>query len=202
MANSKGEIIVLDPEGMSPQELNALPATRRGLKVLNPRGEGEEEIAARMRGRRLPYASMRAHQEMAAQALATGATLKMAARYAGVSVRQVKKYQTDVDFRERIEELRSTMLSRLKGRIVRELSRRTSGEEIQKLELLDILRIGDRVGLARGSATDEKAGNAPQHNTYEQIFNTVILSHGGPQGGDFPLYESNDSSLPEEDSPF
>jgi hypothetical protein len=202
MATKKGELLVLDPGEMTAQERNRIEATNRGLRVLNTGGADADEYAGKMRARRLPYASMRAHQEMAAQALASGATIKMAAKYAGVSPRQVKKYFTDVDFRERIEELRSTMLSRLKGRIVRELGRRTSGKEIQKLELLDILRIGDRVGLARGSAADEKAGNGPSNNTYEAIFNTVILSHSGAQGGDFPVYEPNDTSVPGEDTPF
>lgn len=200
MATRKGDLLILDPDEMTPQERNRIEATNRGLKVLNPRGETAEDMMSKPTMRRQPYASMRVHQEMVAQAIASGATMKMAAKYAGVSVRQVKKYYTDVDFRERVEELRSVMLSRLKGRIVRELGRRTSGEEIQKLELLDILRIGDRVGLGRGAAIDEKAGNA-QHNTYEAIFNTVILSHGGPEGGDFPVYEPNNPALSGGDSP-
>lgn len=200
--SEKAPLLVLDPEETTPQIRNRMESTNRGLRILNPQGQDHEEIQAKMTARRLPYAAMRAHQELAAQALASGATMKMASRYAGISIRQIKKYYTDVDFRERIEELRTTMLSKLKGRIVKELGRRTNREEIQKLEILDILRIGDRVGLARGSAVDERAGNAAQHNTYEAIFNTVILSHGGPEGGDFPVYESNDASLPGEDSPF
>jgi hypothetical protein len=137
--------------------------------------------------------------EMAAQALAVGATVKMAAAYAGVSRRQVKKYLASADFRARVEELRNLLVSRLRGKVIRELNRRTSPEKIAQMDLLDILRIGDRVGLGRGENIAERdSGTSNYDRLIQQIF---LVGQGRDQGEDFPLYGSESLPLPGTDSP-
>jgi len=169
------------------------------LKVVGP-ADAVDEIPTGT-PRRAQYQAMQMHMERAAIALAAGASWKTTADFAGVSVRQTRKYYTDPDFRARIDELRKTMTSRLQGRIVKELLRRTSPNAIQRIELLDLLRIGDRVGLARGSnALEAEAANGGS-TSYETIFNTIFLTHTGEKGGDFPIYGNERLSLPGGDSP-
>jgi hypothetical protein len=67
------------------------------------------------------------------------------------------------------------------------------------MDLLSILRIGDRVGLSRaeGAKGEEES---QEHRKYDFIFNQILV-HAGPEGGDFPIYEPNRPALPGEDSP-
>jgi hypothetical protein len=191
--------LVMPIEQQSGQVRNRLPVANAGLTIINPQGKDFEDHQEDMERKRLPYSAMQAHMEMAAQALAVGATVKMAAAYAGVSRRQVKKYLASADFRARVEELRNLLVSRLRGKVIRELNRRTSPEKIAQMDLLDILRIGDRVGLGRGENIAERdSGTSNYDRLIQQIF---LVGQGRDQGEDFPLYGSESLPLPGTDSP-
>jgi len=169
------------PEGV--QEVN------RGLKILNPTGKTAEDYTTQIRKNpRMRYSVMRGRQEMAAQALAVGSTQRMAAKYAGVSQRQVKKYYADPDFRARIEELRATLASRMKGRIMRELNRRLTGVQIQSMDTLEMLRIFDRITVGGKGMAINVAGDVNVNNKYEQILNALFSPDAPGDGEDFPQF--------------
>lgn len=196
--------VILDPEEQTNHTKNRQGAMDRGVRILNPEDKMPSELAEEInkdgfQGRRVQYSVMHAHMEMAAIALATGCTIKQAAAYAGVSKAHIKKkYLPDPDFRARVSELHTQMTASIKGRIIKELLRRTEPENLQTMEILDVLRIGDRVGLGRGEAAADEG--SPEHRKYDVIFNQILV-HAGPQGGDFPIYEPNRPALPGEDSP-
>jgi len=191
----------MPPEGMSGQVRNRLGPVNSSMKVINPRGEGFEEIKDDFATRhRQKYSAMRAHQEMAAQALAVGATQRMAATYAGISVRQIKKYFTDPDFRARIEELRVLLASKVRGRILRELGRRTTTTQIKQMELLDMLRIWDRIGGGAGAKSSVNIGEVNVSNNYDTILAALFAPNTGPEGTDFQGYGPEDLLLPGGDS--
>lgn len=189
---------MIDPETMTSQERNRLGPTNRMLKLVNPTAKDEEDFKEGFaKNPRLRYAGMRAHQEMAAMALASGSTQKMAARYAGVSPRQIKKYLTDPDFRARIEEFRTLAASRLKGKILKELNRRTDGMKIQEMELLDLLRIFDRMTTGgKGMAINVSGDMNVEANRYENILAALFAPDAPADGTDFPGYEPEDFSVP------
>lgn len=191
------ELIQVPPEKMTSQIRNRKQPTERALRVLNPRGEGQEEIQERIERNnpRMKYTAMRAHQEMAAQALAVGATQKMAAIYAGVSQRQIKKYYGDPDFRSRIEELRAVLASRIKGRIMNELNRRVTGKKIQRMDTLEMLRILDRMTTGGKGMAINVQGDVNVNN-YERVLNALFGVDPGSDGVDFPQFGDPSSALP------
>lgn len=180
---------------------NKLPMVQQGLKIIDPHSTTEEEFVDKYQQQRKPYAPMRAHKELAAQVLAVGGTYKMAAARAGVSVRQVRKYVSEADFRQRVEELRTTMLSRVRGRIMTELSRRTTPEKIQELEILDLLRVWDRVVGPRGSGNTMNIGEVNVHNSYDNILAAIVSPDTGEESRDFPRFESSGPAIPGTSSP-
>jgi len=201
MTALKGDLISLKPEEMTGRDRNSLPPTNRNLKILNSTGKDAEDYQAGIaKNPRMHYAAMRAHQEMAAQALAAGGTYKMASRYAGVSIRQVKKYYTDPDFRARIEELRNVLTSRIRGRLVRELNRRTTGKNLENLEILDFLRVWDRVNTG-GKGMKLQVDGDVTINNYDAILQALFAPNPGSDGADFPVYGSDSVQLPGGDSP-
>lgn len=196
-------MLIIPPEEMTGQIRNRMEPTNRGLRVVNPRGEDFEEIKDKIeRTPRLRYAGMRAHQELAAQALSVGATQKMAAKYAGVAPRQIKKYLTDPDFRARIEELRTLLGSRIKGRLLRELNRRTNNINMPNIELLDLLRIWDRVaGPQGGKGMHLQVEGDVNVTNYDGILAALFAPNSGPDSGDIPTYEPGSIRLPSGDPP-
>jgi hypothetical protein len=140
---------------------------------------------------------------MAAVILASGGTFKMAATKAGVSVRQVKKYYTEVEFRARIEEMRQVMFSKVRGRVVKELVNRTDPGKIEKIELLDLLRVFDRVaGPVGGKAGVNIAGDVNVTNTnYDTIIASLLAPESGEESSDFPRFELDSLRLPGQGSP-
>lgn len=180
-----------------------MESTNRGLSILNPKGKEledyHEEIVKKPRMR---YAAMRAHMEMSSQALAVGATQKLAAQYAGVSARQIKKYMMDPDFRARIEEHRATTTSRIRGKIVRELDRRTGPAVIKNMELLDLLRIMDRLNTGGKGMAITVEGDVNVNNKYENILAALFSPNAGANGGDFPEYGASDILVPGTSSPL
>lgn len=180
-----------------------MEATNRHLKILDPKPLDAESVQQQMvaKNPRIRYSGMRAHMELAAHALAVGGTQKLAAKYAGVSERQIKKYYADPDFRVRIEELRAVLASKLKGRILRELDRRTTGDNIKNMELLDMLRVFDRITTGGKGMAISVAGDVNVSNNYEAILASLFNPNAGSNGGDFPVYESDSLQLSGGDSP-
>lgn len=196
-------VIIIPPEEMTGQIRNRLPVVEEGLRVLDPRRTDVETHISRFDAKRVPYAPMRAHMEMAAQVLAVGGTFKMAAARAGVSQRQIKKYYQDEMFRKRIQELRDVMLSKVRGRVMRELGRRTEDEKLQKLEFLDFLRLFDRVAGAQspgGKAAVNVEINNQQMSNYDTLLAALISPDPGTEGEDFPILQLEGPSVSEGDS--
>lgn len=201
--NRKPSALMQLPENASGHDRNVLPVVQEGMKILDPKLESFEERSARLRDARVKYAPMQAHMEMAAIVLAAGGTFRLAAARAGISVRQVKKYYTDPDFRSRIEELRNTVFSKIKGRLLKELERRTKPGSIEQIELLDLLRVFDRVmGPVGGKAGVNIAGDV---NVTQQNADTIIAALLAPESGseepNFPIYEPGKFSLSDQDPP-
>lgn len=174
------------------------------MKLLNPRGpDNAEDVQRQMvaKNPRIRYSGMRAHMELAAQVLAVGGTQRLAAKHAGVSERQIKKYYADPDFRARIEELRAVLASKLKGRIMRELDRRTSGPNIKNMELLDMLRVFDRITTGGKGMAISVAGDVNVSNNYESILAALFNPNSVQDGSDFPVYGSDSLRLSSGDSP-
>lgn len=195
------ELITIPPEQMSSQERNRKGPTEQGLRLLNPRGEEEEDTVERFAAKpRQKYAAMAAHKERAAQALAVGSTQKMAANYAGVSQRQIKKYYTDPEFRTRIQELREVLGGKIQGMILREFNRRLTGKEIRGMEIIDLTRVFDRV-TAGGKGMAITVQGDVNVNRYEAILTQLFSPNTGSEGEDFPVYGAEEFSVSEDDSP-
>lgn len=213
LAARKSEAVDLDTgekykmqvlDGDSSQIRRRAPVVEEGLKLIKTKGETElieDNVKKRVR-----YAAMHAHREIAAAVLALGGSRKMAARKAGVSPRQIQKYYADPDFRERIQELQELAGNKIRGRVMKEVTKRTSKGRIDKIDLLDLLRIGDRFGLGRGNASAININNT-EINNYEAIFNAAFLgdteqpSDSEEEGEDFPTFEPTRLALSGGDSP-
>lgn len=196
------EMIPLSPEEMSSQERNRKASAETGLRLLNPRGEDEEETVERFAAKpRQKYAAMAAHKERAATALATGSTQRMAAKYAGVSPRQIKKYMADPDFRSRIVELRENLAGKIQGKILREFDRRMTGTEIRNMEIMDLARVFDRVTAGGKGMAITVQGDVNVGNRYEAILAELFAPDSGSEGENFPVYEDGEFSVSGEDSP-
>lgn len=191
------------PDDASGNDRNLLPAVLEGVKLIDPKNESFADRQARLTGQRKKYAAMKAHQEMAAVILAAGGSFKMAAAKAGVSSRQVKKYYTEVDFRTRIEELRALMFSKVRGRVIKEMESRTEPGKIEKIELLDLLRVFDRVaGPVGGKAGINIAGDVNVTNqNYDTIIASLLAPESAEESTDFPSFELDSLRLPGESSP-
>ena len=190
------------PDGATGHDRNLLPAVREGLHVLNPNNDGFDEVTGKYRKARIKYAPMRAHMELAAMTLAAGGSFRMAAAKAGVSVRQVKKYYSEAEFRARIEELRNTMFSKIRGRVIKEMESRTAPGKIEQIELLDLLRVFDRVaGPIGGKAGVNISGDVNVSTTqYDTIVAAVLAQNSPTEEPDFPIFELNGTAGPSEDS--
>jgi hypothetical protein len=186
----------------SSHDKNLLPMVREGLSIIDPKNETFEERSNRLRASRIKYAPMQAHMELAALALAAGGSFSIAAAKAGVSRRQVKKYYTDGEFRARIEELRNLMFSKVRGRVIKELENRTEPGKIEQIELLDLLRVFDRVaGPIGGKAGVNVAGDLNvSANQYDTIISAVLAQNTGPEEPDFPIFELDSSPGSSEDT--
>lgn len=179
------------------------PVVEEGLKILDPKKEDFGERQARLEGQRVPYAGMQAHMEMAALVLAAGGTTRQAAAKAGISKRQVKKYMQSADFRTRIEEFRQLKFSKIAGRVLKELEKRTRKGAIEHIDLLDLLRVFDRMyGDPRKSGGGLQIGelNVTQNN-YSALIEALLAPKSGNEKPSFPRVEPEDLLLPGESSP-
>lgn len=188
------------PHDASRTDLKRVDEIKDSMEMLDPKRETFDERQARLERLRVPYAGMVAHMEMAAIVMAAGGSYRLAAAKAGVSVRQVKKYYSTADFRARIDELRKTRFSKILGRVLKDLDRRTKPGTIEKIELLDLLRVFDRV-----AGTPGKGGGGlnigevnVQNNNYSALTSALVAAVSGGEGRDFPEYGPEELSLPDE----
>lgn len=179
------------------------PVVEEGLKILDPKRETFEERQTRLEGQRTPYAAMVAHQELAALVLAAGGTTRQAAAKAGVSKRQVKKYMESADFRQRIEEFRQQKFSKIAGRVLKELEKRTDPKAIKHIDLLDLLRVFDRMyGDPRKSGGGLQIGELNvTNNNYNALIQALLDAKPGDEGTSFPRMGPEDLRLPGKSSP-
>lgn len=190
-------MVILEPGEETGATRRRMDSTERGLRILNPQHRDAEDYQESIaRQPRIRYAAMRAHMEMAAQALAVGATQVMAARYAGVAPRQIKKYMADPDFRNRIEELRAVLASKIKGKIMREMNRRVTGQRIKNMDTLEMLRIFDRVTIGGKGNAIRVEGDVNVSNNYENILAALFSPDSSDDVADFPQYGDRSSALP------
>lgn len=198
------EVAILDNDSRRTKRL--APVVSQNMRTL--RAPAPSKVHEKIVAKRARYAAMKTHMEIAAIAIAAGATPKIAARKAGVHRRQIHKYMTMVDFRERVHELQETLGNRILGRVLKEVNRRTEPEVIAKMELLDLLRVGDRVGLGRGSGSTI-INNEGTINNYEANFNALFhegaadeeqLSDASEEGVDFPEFKPTSLALSGGDS--
>jgi hypothetical protein len=193
----KHEIVMVE----EPSQIvrHRLPTVQERMKLIGARHQ--QDIEEEYIKKRVPYASMRSHMEVAAIVIAAGGTQKMAAAKAGVHVRQIKKYASNPDFRARVKELQEVTVNKILGKVVKEIDRRTGPEIIKKMELMDLLRVGDRVGLGRGNGNTVINDNS-QTTSYEATFNALVFPDAGEKGADFPEFEPTDLALSGGDSPL
>jgi len=195
------EIAVL-PKTAAPYNAHASTVSEN-LKVL--RAPAADKVYEKQIEKRARYAAMKTHKEIAAHVIAAGGSPRQAAEKIGITRRQVRSYMEDADFRDRIKELQETLGSRLLGRVMKELGRRTTPKVIKKMELLDLLRVGDRVGLGRGNANTIINDNREVHN-YEATFNQLFhqdaqqLPDSSEESADFPELELTSVALSGGDS--
>jgi hypothetical protein len=197
------EIAVLDND--SPKAKRLAPVVEQNMRTL--RAPEASTVREKTVEKRVRYAAMRTHMEIAANVLASGGTAGQAARKAGVHRRQIRKYMENPDFRDRIAELQETLGGRIRGKIIKEINRRTSPKVMKKMDTLDVLRIGDRFGLGRGAGSVIVNDNREIHN-YETTI-AALFGNGGPQddpyaeeeGEDFPTFEPDGVPIPGGDTP-
>jgi hypothetical protein len=198
------EVAILDSDSKRTKRL--APVVSQNLKTL--RAPVPSKVREKLVVKRARYAAMKTHMEIAAIAIAAGATPRMAARKAGVNKRQISKYMQNADFRERVHEFQELLGNRILGRVLKEVNRRTEPEVIKKMELLDLLRVGDRVGLGRGSGSTI-INNEGTINNYEANFNALFhegaedseqLSDPSEEGADFPEFKPTSLALSGGDS--
>jgi hypothetical protein len=194
---AKHEIVVQNP---SQYVKKRLPVVEERMKIMGLAKHAVDEEERLIKQRRVPYARMRAHMEVAAIVLAAGGTRKMAAAKAGVTLRQIQKYLGNPDFRARVAELQELTVKKILGKVVKEIDRRTDPKVIKKMELMDLLRVGDRVGLGRGNGNTVVNDNS-QTTSYEATFNALIFPDSEKEGADFPEFEPTDLALSGGDSP-
>jgi hypothetical protein len=199
--------IILEPGEQTPVTRRVTPSANQGLRLLNPTGKDAADYMAEAEAKpigsvkkttRVRYQRMAGHMEMAAQALAVGTTQRMAAKYAGVTERQIKKYYADPDFRVRIDELRQVLASRIRGKLIRELNRRTNKSMLQNMDLLDVLRIWDRITTGGKGVHIEGDVNI-QQNQYDGILQQIFAVNSEGEGEDFPSYGDPSLRLPSGD---
>lgn len=191
----KHEIVVVDP---SSYDRRRLPEVQERMKLIG--AKHQQDLEEEYVKKRVPYAAMRSRMEVAAIVIAAGGSHKMAAAKAGVHPRQIQKYVSNPDFRTRVAELQETTVKKILGKVVKEIDRRTKPEVIKKMELMDLLRVGDRVGLGRGNGNTVINDNS-QNTSYEATFNALVFPDSSEKGADFPEFEPTDLALSGGDSP-
>lgn len=199
-----------NPRPMDPangRHENALVAVEHNIDLVAPEEDDldYEVLKAKFKKKRTQYASLRAHQEIAANLIAAGATYELAAQRAGVSERQIRKYMTDSDFRARVVELREVLTTTIQGRILNRFAELVDDTHIKNLEVMDLARIFDRVsgaslGGGRGGPSIPTGNGGTEK--YDNIIAQILVVNPGSEGADFPSFESSDAGLSGGDSPI
>lgn len=137
-------------------------------------------------------AAQQAHRQIAAAALAVGATNSEAADHAGVSENTVAAFCKEEPFKQLVADLRGHVVGRIAGRIVNRLDTLTGPNEIEKLDVDDLLHIHDRVAGPKSAAGAAARGTTVNVNVqqlqYEQFLAEVAGADSGTEGADFPTY--------------
>lgn len=202
MPTQKQQQLQLSPGEMTPRARRSIDSVNEGLRLLNPSGADAEDIEEKLsKNPRQRYAAMHAHRELAAMALSIGSTQRMAAKYAGVSPRQIKKYYADPDFRVRIEELRAVLASKMKGKIMRELNRRLTGDKLKNMDTLEMLRIFDRITTGGKGMAINVSGDLNVNNKYEAILAAILDTDASNDGADFPQFGDRGVTIPGRSTP-
>lgn len=146
---------------------------------------------------RTRYASLPVKKEIAAATLAAGGTVRQAAAAIGATRAAVRRYLQEEAFRERVGELQAQTSTVVTGRILQEFEKRTSKSEIEKLEVLDLTRILDRVQSQTPHAKDEKRQTEEAHDgdEYHWTLQQIINVDAGAEGEDFPAFTAEDLRL-------
>ena len=197
------------PEGISrlPQ-----PMTTDEIKQWSPvavafneltKGQGIDLVAERrsrlksVRNGETQYASLATFMEMAATILASGGSFRQAGRAVGRTSTTVRHWMEIPRFRERVGELQAIAGQQISGRILAEFEKRTRPDQLEKLEVLDLTRIYDRVVDRTPAALDRKAeaDGEDEFTKYEHLTQQIILVNSGGKGTDFPVYTPEDLRL-------
>lgn len=166
----------------------------RNLALLPPEAlRSEDEIYDELveSGEKPLSAAEQAHRQIAAAALAVGATNIEAADHAGVSEATVARFWKEEPFRQFVADLRGHVVGRIAGRIVNRLDTLTGPEEIEKLDVDDLLHIHDRVAgpkSAAGAAARGTTVNVAVAVQYEQLLAEIASADARAEGSDFPTY--------------
>lgn len=188
--------VITHGEGLSPKEIRS-----RGLAMrMKMQRESPDDPVARVK-----YSNLSTRMEMAAAALAAGSTFKQACAVAGVSLPILRKWRSQVIFRERVAELQSEVSQGIKGRIVSEFERRTRPDQLSSLEVADLTRIYDRVSgdTPQAKTTKEQLDQLSHgENFYINLTQQILAVDAGQKGGDFPEYGAEELSVSGDDPPI
>ncbi len=210
MTVQRQTIVRIPAEQMQPADKLRMPGVEHGIRVITRRETGHDtselqknfDVEFDDTGRRR-YAPMAVHKEKAATALSTGASYKLAAAYAGVSVRTIKNYQQSASFRQRVAELRESLMGQLQGRLVAEFLRRTEPDKIANLEIMDLVRLFDRAaGIGKANLSQKQLEDTTGADRYETIIEQILRIDTGGQSTDFPSFENGDFQLSAGSSPL
>lgn len=165
----------------------------QGLRPAEMRHKNLQDV----REGRTRYASLPVKKEIAAVVLAAGGSIAQAAKAVGCTRAAIRRYLQEDAFRERVGELQAQTSTLVTGRILQEFDKRTRPEEIQKLEVLDLTRILDRVQGQTPHAQDAKRKEEEPHDGDQYVFalQQIINVDGGSEGEDFPAFTAEDLRL-------
>lgn len=197
------------PQPVTTRETNGWRPAALGFNALT-KGQGLNPVEMKnqslrdVREGRTRYAALSVRREMAATILAAGGTTGQAARAIGARSRKtINRYLRDPHFRDRVAELQSIAAQQVGGRIMKEFRRRTTPENIERLEVLDLTRIFDRVMAQSPSARDAKAKEEEDRDVdeYHATLQQIILVDARSEGEDFPTFTDEDLRLSGGDTP-
>jgi hypothetical protein len=154
--------------------------------------------------KREQYAALATHREMATTILAAGGTFDEAADWAGVTRSTVSGWYADADFRKRVEEQRSVVQSKIRGRIESWMDRRTADPQaLDNADPRTTLAIYDRISGPSGGRAGQGTQQPVTVNvalSYSELMERAISTAGSAEtakrvddasqeGSDFPLLE-------------
>lgn len=196
------------PQPTTTPEIRAWKPTAMGFNVLT-QGQGlnptemKHQTLRDVREGRTRYAALSVRKEIAATVLASGGTISQAAKAVGCGRGAIRKALQDPVFRDRVAELQSLVAQQVGGRILKEFQKRTSAGQIERLEVLDLTRIYDRMVTQSPAAVDARAKEEEERDVddYNRTLQQIILIDARTQGEDFPTFTDEDLRLSGGDTP-